>query len=212
MQGKEFIPLCWKSMSVFTNPATNARGRAWSHSSLLAPWGIAPKTLFNRFSFANMAADTPLWPSKIYKTKTHSQEQLKSYQMKQRRNLKFSNTAKAEKEVDGLPGTLWQSVLIKNKSSPFLARPAWPYFTVGFSTFSFLSSLPIKVPSGTRGGCFMLEISAWLILLSIATMPKPHLPEPTREKLKQNNKKKRIPQILSHLPSPSLQFNLWPPS
>lgn len=45
-------PLVWKSLSVFTNPATKALGSAASHSSLFRFEGIAYKILFKRFSFA----------------------------------------------------------------------------------------------------------------------------------------------------------------
>lgn len=44
------IPFCWKSLSVFTKPATKALGNAANHSSLLRSGGIALKILFRRFS------------------------------------------------------------------------------------------------------------------------------------------------------------------
>ena len=59
-----FVPFCWNSMSVFTKPTTRARGRAWSQASLLISCGIALKTLLSKFSFAKIAADIPLCPSK----------------------------------------------------------------------------------------------------------------------------------------------------
>lgn len=75
------MPRCWNSMSVFTNPATNALGRAWSHSSLPSSWGIALKTLVNKFSLANIAADIPLCPSKIWNKTTHKSCKLRNYNL-----------------------------------------------------------------------------------------------------------------------------------
>lgn len=60
------MPLLWNSLSVFTNPATNARGKAWSHSSRPSPRGIAFKTWLNKVSLENIAAALPLCPSKIW--------------------------------------------------------------------------------------------------------------------------------------------------
>ena len=60
------MPLLWNSLSVFTNPATKARGKAWSHSSRPRSRGIAPKIWFNKFSLVYIAAAFPLCPSKIW--------------------------------------------------------------------------------------------------------------------------------------------------
>jgi hypothetical protein len=59
------IPFVWKSLSVFTKPATSALGNAAVHSSLVRFGGIAASTLFVRFSRVYMAAADPLCPSKI---------------------------------------------------------------------------------------------------------------------------------------------------
>lgn len=45
------------------NPATKALGSAANQSSLLKFEGIAPKTLFKRFSLEYIAAADPLCPS-----------------------------------------------------------------------------------------------------------------------------------------------------
>jgi hypothetical protein len=57
----QIIPFVWKSLSVFTKPATNALalGNAADHSSLVRFGGIAAKTLFKRLSFVYMAAAGP---------------------------------------------------------------------------------------------------------------------------------------------------------
>lgn len=68
-------------------------------------------------------------------------------------------TPKTEKAEEGSPGTLSQSVWIRKKSSPFLARAAWPWMSKGFSSFSLLSSLPMRVARGTRD-CFVVVLDA----------------------------------------------------
>jgi hypothetical protein len=55
----QIIPFVWKSLSVFTKPATNALGNAADRSSLVSFGGIAAKTLFKRLSFVYMAAAGP---------------------------------------------------------------------------------------------------------------------------------------------------------
>lgn len=63
------IPLVWKSLSVFMNPATKALGNAASHSSRFRFEGMAFKILFKRFSLEYMAAAEPLCPSNNCKNK-----------------------------------------------------------------------------------------------------------------------------------------------
>lgn len=74
---KEKIPFSKKSLSVLTNPATKALGRAATQSSRLRSVGIAPKTLLKRCSLAYIAAAVPLCPSnscseKNYYYQSHS--------------------------------------------------------------------------------------------------------------------------------------------